>query len=99
MQWSSRTKSLDERYPPYKPYRWWFAWYPVECHGRKIWLEWVPRRYVRRIVFMTPRYHAEYSYPEHSIAGNVLGEAEGRRHGPNKGYPIGSPIRTKLSHA
>lgn len=84
MQWSSRSKSLDELWPPTKPWRWWFAWRPITHRGRSFWLEWVPRRYVRQILFLTPSYRVEYAWPEHSIAGNVLGAVAGGKHGPHR---------------
>ena len=103
MEWRAiRPKSYDERYPKERPWHWWFAWHPATHCGRTFWLCWVPRRYVRYFSpfsILGPAYLAEYSWPEHSIAGNVLGDERGRRHGPNKGYPKGSPIRTNVSHA
>jgi hypothetical protein len=104
MEWQARRrKTYDERYPKERPWHWWFAWRPVTVYRRTFWLCWVPRRFVRYTIWGSPTYKAEYAYPEHSICGNVLGEAKGRKHGPNKGYPEGSPIRTlnksKVSHA
>ncbi len=93
MQWKAkRFKSDDEKYPTVKPWHWWFAWYSVETSGRKYWLCWIPRRYVRRRFFFSYSYVPEYSYPEHSIAGNILGETKGRRHGPNKNGKPGDRI-------
>ena len=97
MQWKvPRQLSYNERFPKEKPWHWWFAWYPVETDGVRIWLEWIPRRFVRgpfRSMWDLNNYKAEYCRPEHSIAGNVLGHKEGRRHGPHKGKldAVGSP--------
>lgn len=87
MQWSSRSKSFDERYPKEKPWHWWFAWYPVTVCERTFWLCWIPRQFVRQIIFLSPSYRAEYSLPEHSIGGNRLGPIDGRKHGPNSRIP------------
>lgn len=85
MEWLAKSvKSFDEKYPKEKPYHWYFAWRPVTCYMRTFWLCWIPRRFVRHIIFGSVCYYPEYSYPEHSIAGNVLGEVVGRKHGPNK---------------
>ena len=44
MKWAS-AESIDR----YKWHRW-FAWYPVECGGAWVWLEWVETRRLAAMV-------------------------------------------------